>query len=145
MLLKLLFLRRNEDLIFKSHKVYKVIKSIKSIMKIDKFEDIIAWQKAKKLTLILYKIFKINRDFSFRDQILRASVSIMNNIAEGFERKGDRELSKFLYISKGSCGEVRSMIYLAKELKYISDEDFKIIYGLTFEISRILSGFIKTL
>src|SRR3989344_4702172 len=109
-------------------------------MKIEKFEDIIAWQKAKNLTLILYRIFKNSRDFAFRDQILRASVSIMNNIAEGFERKGDKELSKFLYIAKGSCGEVRSMLYLAKELNYISAEDFKKIYELSLEISRILSG-----
>ena len=114
-------------------------------MKIEKFEDIIAWQKAKNLTLILYRIFKNSRDFAFRDQILRASVSIMNNIAEGFERKGDKELSKFLYIAKGSCGEVRSMLYLAKELNYVTTENFNRIYNLSLEISRILSGFIKTL
>jgi four helix bundle protein len=114
-------------------------------MRIDKFEDIIAWQKGKVLSLKIYKLFNGNKDFGFRDQIQRASVSIMNNIAEGFERRGDRELKRFLFISKGSCGEVRSMLYLALELKYISESDFKSIYGLSIEISKMLSGLIKKL
>ncbi|AKM82268.1 MAG: S23 ribosomal protein [Berkelbacteria bacterium GW2011_GWE1_39_12] len=88
-------------------------------MKIEKFEDIIAWQKAKELTLLSYRNFSCIKDYSFKDQINRASVSVMNNIAEGYERMGDKEFKKFLYISKGSCGEVRSMLYLALELKYI--------------------------
>ena len=114
-------------------------------MKIEKFEDIIAWQKAKDLTLEIYHIFKNNRDFSFKDQIQRASVSIMNNIAEGFERRTNRELLHFLYIAKGSCGEVRSMLYLASELKYVSEKEFNDLHNLTVEISKMLSGFIKTL
>lgn len=114
-------------------------------MRIEKFEDIIAWRKSKELTLLVYSQFQNNRDFSFRDQIQRAAVSIMNNIAEGFERMGNKEFKKFLYIAKGSCGEVRSMLYLALELKYISDKDFDSLYALSMEISRILSGFIKTL
>lgn len=72
-------------------------------MKIEKFEDIIAWQKSKELTLFLYKSFKDCKDFGYKDQIQRAVISIMNNIAEGFERKGDKELSRFLFIAKGSC------------------------------------------
>ena len=114
-------------------------------MKIEKFEDIIAWQKAKILILLLYKIFLHSRDYSFRDQILRAGVSIMNNIAEGYERRGDKELTKFMYIAKGSAGEVRSMLYLALDLGYISKEQFTTCYSLTVEISKILSGFIKSL
>ncbi|MBI3342602.1 four helix bundle protein [Candidatus Gottesmanbacteria bacterium] len=114
-------------------------------MKIDKFEDIIAWQKAKELTLAWYRVLKNCRDYSFRDQVLRACVSIMNNIAEGFERRGDKELRKFLFIAKGSSGEVRSMSYLALELGYINKDQFNNLYSLTFEISKILSGFIKTL
>jgi four helix bundle protein len=114
-------------------------------MKIERFEDIIAWQKAKELSLIIYKQFKNNNDFGFRDQIQRASISIMNNIAEGFERSGDRELKKFLYISKGSCGEVRSMLYMALELNYICEKDFEKPYILSLEISKLLPGFIKTL
>ena len=114
-------------------------------MRIEKFEDIIAWQKSGELTLLIYSGFKNNRDFNFRDQIQRASVSIMNNIAEGYERMGNKEFKKFLYIAKGSCGEVRSMLYLALKLKYISDKDFGQFYALSMEISRMLSGFIKTL
>jgi len=114
-------------------------------MKIEKFEDIIAWQKSKDLSLEVYSQFKYCRDFSFRDQLQRAVISIMNNIAEGFERRGDKEFKHFLFIAKGSCGEVRSMLYLALELKYLSKADFNRFYNLSLEISKILSGFIKTL
>lgn len=114
-------------------------------MKIEKFEDIIAWQKAKALTIDIYSTFKDSKDFGFRDQIQRASVSIMNNIAEGFERKGDKELGRFLFIAKGSCGEVRSMLYLAFELNYLTKEKTRELYDLSLEISRLLSGLIKTL
>jgi four helix bundle protein len=114
-------------------------------MIIEKFEDILSWQKAKALTLLIYKLFNSNKDYAFRDQIQRASVSIMNNIAEGFERKGNKELSHFLFIAKGSCGEVRSMLYIALELNYISEKDFQKMYNESIEISKMLSGFIKTL
>jgi four helix bundle protein len=114
-------------------------------MKIERFEDIIAWQKAKVLTLKIYSSFKELRDFGFRDQIYRASVSVMNNIAEGFERKSDNEFKHFLFISKGSCGEIRSMLYLASELKYINDEEFLYLIKLSNEVSKIISGLIKTL
>ena len=114
-------------------------------MNIERFEDIISWQKAKELSVIIYKLFKINRDFGFKDQIQRAAISISNNIAEGFERKSDNELKHFLFIAKGSCGEVRSMSYVALELGYISRSDFQIIQDLSSEISRLLSGFVKTL
>ncbi len=114
-------------------------------MKINSFEEIIAWQKAKELIMISYKLFRNNRDFPFRDQLLRAVVSIMNNIAEGFERRGDKELKHFLFIAKGSAGEFRSMLYLALDLQYISKTDFDNLYNRSVEISRLLSGFIKTL
>lgn len=114
-------------------------------MKIEKFEDIIAWQKAKELSLIIYKSFKQTKDFSFKNQIERAGISIMNNIAEGFERQTNKEFKNFLFIAKGSCGEVRSMTSIAKDLGYISTKDYSSINSLTIEISRILSGLIKTL
>ncbi|HEX7410663.1 MAG TPA: four helix bundle protein [Bacteroidales bacterium] len=114
-------------------------------MKIDRFEDIIAWQKSKELSLSIYGLLSESKDFSFRDQIQRASVSVMNNIAEGFERKSNNEFKQFLYIAKGSCGEVRSMLYLAKELKKISNEEFIKYHELSEEISRVLSGLIKSL
>lgn len=114
-------------------------------MKIEKFEDIIVWQKARELTILWYTLLKENRDYGFRDQVFRASVSIMNNIAEGFERRGDREFKQFLYIAKGSCAEVRSMTYLAEDLGYVSREKSVILYELTIDIAKMLSGFIKTL
>jgi len=114
-------------------------------MKIDKFEDILAWQKAKILTLTIYKSFSSQRDYGFKDQIQRASVSIMNNIAEGFERRGDKEFKYFLSIAKGSCGEVRSMLYLGYELKYLPKQEFDKLYTLAVEVSKMIAGFMKTL
>lgn len=114
-------------------------------MRIDKFEDIVVWQKAGTLTFAVYENFKMNKDYSFRDQVQRAAVSIMNNIAEGFERKGNKEFKHFLFMAKGSCGEVRSMLYLGYKLKYLSKKEFDALYTQSVEISKMLSGFIKTL
>lgn len=114
-------------------------------MSIKSFEEIIAWQKARELTKQVYKTFAHCKDYSFKNQMERASVSIMNNIAEGFERQTNKEFRNFLFIAKGSSGEVRSMSILAQDLKYIIKEDQLIIYNQAQEISRILSGFIKTL
>lgn len=91
-------------------------------MKIEKFEDIVVWQKAKDLTNEIYSIFDNSKDFGFKSQIQRASISIMNNIAEGFERKSNKEFKQFLFIAKGSAGEVRSMLHLALDLNFISKE-----------------------
>ena len=114
-------------------------------MKIERFEDIVAWQKGKELTLLTYRTLKTCRDFGFKSQLERASVSVMNNIAEGFERQTNKELRNFLFIAKGSAGEVRSMLNLGLDLKLISKPDFDTMYKLTIEISRLLSGFIKSL
>ncbi len=110
-----------------------------------RFEDIIVWQKAKVLCILIYKIFFPLKDYSFRDQIQRAAVSIMNNIAEGAERQTDKEMKQFLFIAKGSAGEVRSMISLAKELNYIDIHQYEDMMNQSTEISRMLSGFIKKL
>ncbi|MFA5828589.1 MAG: four helix bundle protein [Candidatus Shapirobacteria bacterium] len=114
-------------------------------MKIERFEDSLVWKKSRDLTLGIYKNLKDCRDFSFRDQICRASVSIMNNIAEGFEKGTDKDLAKFLFIAKGSSGETRSMLYLARDLKYLDDNRFKLLYQSSIEISKMLWGFIKSL
>jgi len=114
-------------------------------MKIERFEEVVAWKRARELTLSVYSLFRGCKDFSFKNQIERASVSIMNNIAEGFERQTNKELKNFLYISKGSCGEVRSMLCLAYEFKYLTKENFSKLENLSIEISKILAGFIKTL
>jgi four helix bundle protein len=112
-------------------------------MKINRFEDILAWQKAKELAVIVHGQFNGSRDYAFRDQIQRASVSVMNNIAEGFERNSDNELRQFLYIAKGSCGEVRSMLILAAKFDYLTEAQYKKSYNLVVDISKLLSGFIK--
>jgi len=112
---------------------------------ISKFEEILSWQKARTLTISIYKTFENSKDFGFKNQIERASVSIMNNIAEGYERKSNKEFSYFLYVAKGSCAEVRSMLYLAKDLNTINKTEFDEFYNLSLEISRLLSGLIKTL
>jgi four helix bundle protein len=114
-------------------------------MSIKNFEEIFGWQKAKELTLGIYGLFKNNHDYSFRDQIQRASISIMNNIAEGFDRNSNADFKRFLFIARGSCGEVRSMAYIAYELHYIQNSDFKKILATTDEISKILRGLIKSL
>ncbi len=114
-------------------------------MVIRSFEDIIAWQKSKELSQMVYKKFGKCKDFSFRDQICRASVSIMNNIAEGYERNGNKDFRNFLYISKGSAAEVRSMLDLALDFNYLSNDEYQVMRVLSIEISKLLSGFIKTL
>ena len=105
-------------------------------MGIERFEDILAWQKSKELTIQIYRLFEESKDFGFKDQIQRASVSVMNNIAEGFERKSYKEFKHFLYIAKGSCGEVRSMLIIAHELKKINTSDYEMLLSLCTEISK---------
>jgi four helix bundle protein len=114
-------------------------------MYIEKFEDAIVWQKAGKLTLTVYNCFHYCKDQNFKYQINKASVSIMNNIAEGFERRSNNELKNFLYIAKGSCGEVRSMLYLGIKMNYINTKEYKHLMGLCIEVSKCLSGWIKAL
>ena len=110
---------------------------------IHKFEDLIAWQKARDLTRIIYQLTandKFNRDFGLRDQIRRAAVSIMSNVAEGFERMGKAEFHQFLVIAKASCAEVRSQLYVALDIGYIAEEQFKEVNGLAEEVGRIIGG-----
>src|SRR6267143_950560 len=97
------------------------------MVKISKFEDIESWKKARKLTNEIYQTTTSGdfvRDFGLKDQIRRASVSVLSNIAEGFERGGDKEFLQFLAIAKGSCGEVRAQLYIALDQGYLSQELF---------------------
>ena len=109
------------------------------------FEESRVWIEAKMLALIVYKDFTSCKDFSFRDQIRRASISVSNNIAEGFERGTNPELSRFLYIAKGSVAETRSMLHIAKDLGYIDDTSYKELISKTLIIAKMLSAFIKTI
>ncbi len=112
-------------------------------MKIERFEDLLIWQRSKELTVEIYYIFENSKNFGFKDQINRAVVSIMNNIAEGFERKSNKEFKLFLYYAKGSSGEVRNMLHLAKEFKYIDEEKYKRLLNNSIEISKMISGLIS--
>jgi len=116
--------------------------------KIQRFEDLEARKIAREITKEVYRICKndlFKHDFGLGNQICRASVSIMSNIAEGFERDGDREFIYFLSIAKGSVGEVRSQLYVALDQNYISESEFKFIYEKAVENSRIISGLINYL
>jgi four helix bundle protein len=112
------------------------------------FEDITAWQKARELTKEIYKVTSKNefsRDFGLKDQIRRASVSIMSNIAEGFERSGTGEFSHFLATAKGSAGEVRSQLYVALDQEYITSAVFESINISVTEISKMIAGLMNYL
>lgn len=112
--------------------------------KIEQFEDLEIWKEGMRLTVQIYKLMKTCADFAFKDQIQRASVSVPSNISEGYERQTNKEFIHFLYIAKGSCGEMRTQLYLAKELEYISLEDFKVLLDKSKHLSSMLSNFIKT-
>ncbi len=110
------------------------------------FEDLIAWQKARELTKAVYRMTaakEFNRDFSLKDQMRRASVSVMSNIAEGFDRGGRAEFHQFLVIAKASYAELRSQLYIALDAGYIKVEHFKQMVLLNQEVSRIIAGLRK--
>jgi four helix bundle protein len=112
------------------------------------FEEINAWQKARDITRRVYQISsegQLARDFGLRDQMRRACISIMSNIAEGYERSGTKEFVHFLSIAKGSVGEVRSQLYVALDQEYISQAIFEQLTAEAMEISRMLSGLMKYL
>ena len=111
--------------------------------KIEQFEDFIAWQKARKLTSNVYKASNLGKfasDFGLKDQIRRASVSIMSNIAEGFERGRPTEFHQFLSIAKASCAELRSQLYIALDVGYLNDAAFGVLMTQAVEVGRILGG-----
>src|SRR5215203_6022493 len=111
---------------------------------ITRFEDIESWKTARQLTNIVYDMGTqagFNRDFGLRDQIRRASVSIMSNIAEGFESRTDIQFINYLGHAKASAGEVRSQLYVALDLKYISQEQFNEAYELADKTARQVNRF----
>jgi four helix bundle protein len=115
---------------------------------IERFEDIEAWQKARELAKNIYDVTaggKFSRDFGLRDQMRRAAVSILSNIAEGFERGGDKEFVQFIAVAKGSSAEARAQLYVALDQAYINQETFERLSDSTVQISRMLSGLMKYL
>ena len=116
---------------------------------IQRFEDLIVWQESRQLCAEIYNAFRSNKDRSFNDQIQRAVVSIMNNTAEGFDRsratKDNKQFISFLNIANGSCGEVKSMLYLAQDLQILSAEQAEILRNKCLSISLKLTALIGTL
>jgi len=112
-------------------------------MRVKRFEDLVVWQKSRDLSVAIYRATSKGpfvRDFGLRDQIRRAAVSVMSNIAEGFGRYSRSELRHFLSIARGSVTEVRSQLYLAHELGYVDDQDHEALHGLCLEIGRMLAA-----
>lgn len=112
-------------------------------MAVERFEDLIAWQKSRELANMIYRLTNdggFAKDFGFRDQIRRAAVSVMSNIAEGFERGSRADFHRFLVIAKASCGEVRSQLYLAKDIGYMDEKEFQQAMALADEVSKIIGG-----
>ena len=117
-------------------------------MKIEQYEDSEVWSLSREFAKEIYNITRsgiIARDFSFRDQMRRSAVSIMANIAEGFERGGNKEFIQFLYIAKASCGELRSQLYRAFDRSYIEQKEFDQISTHAKKISSLIQKFIKYL
>jgi len=111
--------------------------------KIQEFENLIAWQKARELTRAMYDVTRTGafaRDYGLSGQIQRAAVSIMSNIAEGFERGNPREFHQFLSIAKASCAEVRSQLYVALDAEYLDEDTFQKLMRLAKETAKVIGG-----
>ena len=115
---------------------------------IKRFEDMEVWQTSRELTRLVYKLTRnemFSRDFGLSNQMRRASVSIMSNIAEGFESRTNVLFKDFLGRAKGSAGELRAQLYVARDISYITDKDFSDLIGLCEKTSRQISRFIQYL
>ena len=113
-----------------------------------RFEEIEAWKKSMKLISMLYQISNnppFSKDYALVNQIRRSAISIASNIAEGFERDGNKEFINFLYIAKGSCGELRCQLYIALDLTYLEKARFEELFNLATEISKAIGKLIHYL
>ena len=114
-------------------------------MKIDSFEQIESWKEARKLVREVYVISSDCRDFGFRDQIQRASISVMSNIAEGFDRGSNKEFIQFLVIARGSASEVKSLAYAGHDIGHLSKANFETVVKTCTSLSNMINGFIRYL
>ena len=113
-----------------------------------RFEELVIWQKSRDFAKMIYSLTRtlaFAKDYGLKDQIQRAAVSVSSNIAEGFERNGNVEFTNFLFIAKGSCGEVRSQLYIAYDLNYITQVQFEEAVSQSVELSKSIYSFIKSL
>jgi four helix bundle protein len=116
--------------------------------RIERFEEIQGWQKGRELCGMVYRLTSegaFSRDYGLRDQMRRAAISVISNIAEGFESQNNRTFTRFLYIAKGSCGEVRAQAYVALDQGYITRPQFEDLAALASETSRLIAGLIAYL
>lgn len=113
-------------------------------MKIEKFEDLEVWKISMNLSVLIYRALKDCKDFGLRDQIQWSSVSIPSNIAEGFERKSNKEYIYFLHISKGSCAELRTQLYLSEKVGIIPMIEVKEMIEITRKISAMINKLIQS-
>jgi four helix bundle protein len=116
--------------------------------RIERFEDVKAWQEARVLVKEIYVVTgagEFARDFGLKDQLRRSAVSVLSNIAEGFERGSDKEFVRFLYIAKGSCGEVRAQLYVVTDVGYLPEPESQRLIAQCQRISRLISGLITYL
>jgi four helix bundle protein len=115
---------------------------------IERFEDIRSWQKGRELCRLVYTATgdgAFARDYGLRDQMRRAAVSILSNIAEGFESQNNKTFTRYLYIARGSAAEVRSQAYIALDQGYITEDTFNRLYSLSKDVARLLTRFIRYL
>ena len=113
-----------------------------------RFEELVIWQKSRDFAKMIYSLTRtlaFAKDYGLKDQIQRAAVSVSSNIAEGFERNGNVEFTNFLFIAKGSCGEVRSQLYIAYDLGYITRVQFEEAVSQSVELSKSICSFVKSL
>jgi len=118
------------------------------VTKIQRFEDIQAWQEARVLTQEIYTFSGSGqwaKDYALRDQIRRASISVMSNIAEGFERRTDMDFARFVSMAKGSAAEIKSQLYIALDQGYVDQNRFNELYEKCDKVSRYLGSFIRYL
>jgi len=108
------------------------------------FENLEIWKEGVELTVKIYQSLKDCRDYGFKDQIQRAAVSVPSNISEGFERQTNKKFIQYLFIAKGSCGELQTQLYIAQELKYIEENDFNTLFYQARSLSAKIAAFIKT-
>jgi four helix bundle protein len=109
------------------------------------FEELRIWQSSKMLVVSVYSSFSDIKDYAFKDQICRASISVMNNIAEGFERNSDAEFQRYLKIAKASCGEVRSMLYISSDLNFLNKPEVEKLISDCIALSKQISALISYL
>jgi four helix bundle protein len=114
-----------------------------------RFEDLVAWQKARELTKLIYEASRrpssLGRDRELSAHLRESSISVMSNTAEGFARRTAKEFTQFLFIAKASAAEIQSLLYVALDQNYLNEDEFSKLYGKTDEVARIISGLITSI